>query len=135
MTYFRYCYSKFSDLCFSYRTWSYNQYNLQNPWYTIYDIHQDLHVSVPKMYKPTCWLIHLCDNDLLKMAFGCWNFQEFIIKCTFWKFIDRTKVIKVWQTLANEQLDAKFLYFIIRLLQSFTCFKLPRTHHQEVKLY
>ena len=39
------------------------------------------------------------------------------------------------QTLANDQLDAQFLYFIIRLLQSSTCFEQRRAHHQEVKLY
>ena len=38
-------------------------------------------------------------------------------------------------TLVNDQLDAQFLYFIIRLLQSSTCFEQRRAHHQEVKLY
>jgi len=38
-------------------------------------------------------------------------------------------------TLVNDQLDAQLLYFIIRLLQSSTCFKKRRAHHQEVKLY
>jgi len=38
-------------------------------------------------------------------------------------------------TLANNQLDAQILYFIIRLLQSSTCFEQRRAHHQEVKLY
>ena len=38
-------------------------------------------------------------------------------------------------TLANDKLDAQFLYFIIRLLQSSTCFEQRRAHHQEVKLY
>ena len=38
-------------------------------------------------------------------------------------------------TLANDQLDAQFLYFTIRLLQSSTCFEQRRAHHQEVKLY
>ena len=37
--------------------------------------------------------------------------------------------------LVNDQLDAQFLYFIIRLLQSSTCFEQRRAHHQEVKLY
>jgi hypothetical protein len=37
--------------------------------------------------------------------------------------------------LANNQLDAQFLYFIISLLQSSTCFEQRRAHHQEVKLY
>jgi len=38
-------------------------------------------------------------------------------------------------TLVNDQLDAQFFYFVIRLLQSFTCFEQRRAHHQEVKLY
>ena len=38
-------------------------------------------------------------------------------------------------TLENDQLDAKFFYFIIRLLQSSACFEQRRAHHQEVKLY
>ena len=38
-------------------------------------------------------------------------------------------------TLVNDQLDAQLFYFIIRLLQSSTCFEQRRAHHQEVKLY
>ena len=38
-------------------------------------------------------------------------------------------------TLVDDQLDAQFFYFIIRLLQSSTCFEQRRAHHQEVKLY
>jgi hypothetical protein len=38
-------------------------------------------------------------------------------------------------TLVNAQLDAQFFYFIIRLLQSSTCFEQCRSHHQEVNLY
>jgi len=37
--------------------------------------------------------------------------------------------------LVNDQLDAQFFYFIIRLLQSSTWFEQPRAHHQEVRLY
>ena len=37
--------------------------------------------------------------------------------------------------LVNDQLDTQFFYFIIRLLQSSTCFEQRRAHHQEVKLY
>jgi len=36
-------------------------------------------------------------------------------------------------TLANDQLDAQFLYFIIGLLQSSTRFEQRRANHQEVK--
>ena len=38
-------------------------------------------------------------------------------------------------TLVNDQLDAQFFYFIIRLLKSSTCFEQRRAHHQEVRLY
>ena len=38
-------------------------------------------------------------------------------------------------TLVNDQLEAQFFYFIIRLLQSSTCFEQRRAHYQEVKFY
>ena len=38
-------------------------------------------------------------------------------------------------TLANYQIDAQLLHFIILLVQSSTCFEQRRAHHQEVKLY
>jgi len=38
-------------------------------------------------------------------------------------------------TLVSDQLDAQLFYFIIRLLQSSTCFEQRCAHHQEVKLY
>ena len=44
------------------------------------------------------------------------------------------KWIKRPVTLVNDQLDAQFFYFIIRLLQSSTCFEQRRAHYQEVKL-
>jgi len=37
--------------------------------------------------------------------------------------------------VVNDQLDTLFFYFIIRLLQSSTCFEQRRAHHQEVKFY
>ena len=46
-----------------------------------------------------------------------------------------TGVTHVWITLVNDQLDAQLFYFVIRLLQSSTCFEQRRAHHQEVKLY
>jgi len=36
-------------------------------------------------------------------------------------------------TLVNDQLEAQLFYFIIRLLQSSTCFERCSAHHQEVK--
>ena len=38
-------------------------------------------------------------------------------------------------TLVTDQLETQFFYFIIRLLQSSTCFEQSRAHHEEVKLY
>ena len=38
-------------------------------------------------------------------------------------------------TLVNDQLDSQLFYFIVRLLQSSTCFEQRRAHHQEFKLY
>ena len=38
-------------------------------------------------------------------------------------------------TLVNDQLDVQFLYSIIRLLQSSTCFEQRCAHHKEVKFY
>ena len=38
-------------------------------------------------------------------------------------------------TLVNDQLDAQFFYFIIRLLQSSKCFEQRRAHRQEIRLY
>ena len=39
-----------------------------------------------------------------------------------------------FETLANNRIDAQLFYFIIRLLQSSTCFEQHRAHHQEEKL-
>ena len=49
--------------------------------------------------------------------------------------IDVLLTMRLSMTLVNDQLDAQFFYFIIRLLQSSTCFEQRRAHHQEVKLY
>ena len=43
--------------------------------------------------------------------------------------------LKLRVNLVNDQLDAQFFYFIIRLLESSTCFEQCRAHHQEVKLH
>ena len=54
-----------------------------------------------------------------------------IIQCNF----DVLLTVSLSVTLANDQLDAQFVYFIVRLLQSSTCFEQRRAHRQEVKLY
>ena len=51
------------------------------------------------------------------------------------KYFDVLLTVHLSITLGNNQLDAQFLYFIIHLLQSSTCFEQRRVHHQEVKLY
>jgi len=43
--------------------------------------------------------------------------------------------VRLCVTPVNDQLDAQLLYFIIRLLQSATCFEQLHAHHQDVKLY
>jgi len=50
-------------------------------------------------------------------------------------FFDILLTVHISITLANDQLDAQFFYFIIRLLQSSTCSEQSRAHHQEVKFY
>ena len=50
-------------------------------------------------------------------------------------FFDVLLSVPLSITLVNDQLDAQFFYFIIRLLQSSTCFEQRRAHHQDVKLY
>jgi len=50
-------------------------------------------------------------------------------------FFDVLLTVHLSVTSANDQLDAQFLYFIVRLLQSSTFFEQRHAHHQEVKLY
>ena len=50
-------------------------------------------------------------------------------------YFDVFLTVRLGITLANDELDAQFLYFIIRLLQCSACFGQCRVHHQEVKLY
>ena len=75
-----------------------------------------------------------CCKTIWKSQFICRQLkassgaQEFSF---FYVFADRASYI----TLANDQLEARLLYFIIRLLQSSTRFEQRRTHYQEVKLY
>ena len=58
------------------------------------------------------------------------------IRQTFsWAFFYVLLTVHLSITLVNDQLDAQFFYFIIRLLQYSTCFKQRRAHLQEVKLY
>ena len=52
------------------------------------------------------------------------------------KYISRYDVllsVHLSINLGNDQLDTRLTYFIIRLLQSSTCFEQRRAYHQEVK--
>ena len=71
------------------------------------------HISLPKSYLGIC-------NFLKKMPRMILN--------TCQSFSTDT-------ALLNDQHDAQFFCFIIRLLQSSTCFEQRRAHHQEVILY
>jgi hypothetical protein len=65
---------------------------------------------------------------------GLWISKRHV--CIVWceSFLRRWKNF-FYLTLVNDQLDAQFLDFILRLLQSCTCFEQRRARHQEVKLY
>ena len=72
------------------------------------------------------------------------NLSTQFLTCLFWpleQFASKKFVLTHFclnihlTTLVNDQLDAQLFYFIIRLLQSSTCFENRRPHHQEVKLY
>ena len=58
-----------------------------------------------------------------------------IVRNTYKQFFYVLLTAHLSITLANDQLDAQFLYLIMLLLQSSTCFEQRRAHHQEVKLY
>ena len=51
------------------------------------------------------------------------------------QFFEVSLTVHLSITLVNEQRDAQFFHFIIRLLQSSTCFEQSRAYHQEVKFY
>jgi len=51
----------------------------------------------------------------------------------FISFFGVLLTVRLSITLVNEKFEAQLVYFIIRLLQSCTCFEQSRAHHQEVK--
>ena len=67
-------------------------------------------------------------------AYTCSCIKDIILKTNVLLFFF-LPAVHLSITLVNDQLDAQFFYFIIRLLQSSTCFEQRRAHHQEVKLY
>ena len=50
-------------------------------------------------------------------------------------YFDVLLTVHLSTTFVNDQLDARLLYFIMRLLQSSTCFEQSRAHRQGVKFY
>ena len=62
-------------------------------------------------------------------------FREILYWGTYIRNVDDLVTVHLSINLVNDQLDAQFFYFIIRLLQSSTCFEQRRVHHQEVELY
>ena len=74
------------------------------------------------------WLLNnYCSNKLYYSDLA--SFNVWVIN------FDVLLIVRLCITLVNDQLDAQFFYFIIRLLQSSTCFEQRRAHHQEVKFY
>jgi hypothetical protein len=59
----------------------------------------------------------------------------FLFVVRIWTHFFVLLTVHLGTALVNDQLDAHFFYFIIRLLQSSTCFEQGRAHHREVKFY
>ena len=76
------------------------------------------------------WGCIKCGQFLDKLR-NCWPIKD---DSAAWIF-DVLLTVHLSIILGNDQLDTQVLYFIIRLLQSSTCFEQRRAHHQEVKLY
>ena len=96
-----------------------------------------------RILRNVCVLVLFLDLIIMYLNWGVWfesrSEQRFcdleeketkIIDFTHKKFCTSENI----STLPNDQLDAQFFYFIIRLLQSSTCFEQRRAHHQEVQL-
>ena len=90
------------------------------------------------MHLEICKEMHFC---FLKILSFYQNLFPYLSVENVEEFSKNTKRLKqraggfFCLNLINDQLDAQFFYFIIRLLQSSTCFEQRRAHHQEVKLY
>ena len=99
------------------------------------DVHRDkftfaLRIQIQRStLKCTCLLICKYSDTLAKQL------RKTASNIGIFLFLYVFLTVHICTTLVNDQLDAQFLYFIIRLLQSSTCFEQRRAHHQEVKLY
>ena len=81
-----------------------------------------------------CWF---CGRDIASLyayAYDAYS-QCMSYRVVMYFFMCVLLTVHLSITLVNDQLVAQFFYFIIRLLQSSTCFEQRRAHHQEVKLY
>ena len=63
-------------------------------------------------------------EQFLLVSFRSWD-VTYLLPC----------IALLYLNIVNDQLDAQFPYFIMRLLESSTCFEQRRAHHQEVELY
>jgi len=79
--------------------------------------------------------IQFCQQEHCVMRVNIYFIESFSSICITGTFAQLIVECAICITLVNDQLDAQFFYFIIRLLQSSTCFEQRRAHHQEVKLY
>ena len=68
-----------------------------------------------------------------KVNLRTWRYKRVsFFRCYFWHDFNILLTLHLSTTLVNDQLDAQLLYFIIRLLQSSTCFEQRSAYHQEV---
>jgi len=100
--------------------------------YSVYVIHCLL--TIDKIHpSDKCTYLLLCILHSATCYGSNWNI---IREINFiYRFFNVLLTVHLSITLVNNQLYAQFLYFVIRLLQSSTCFEQRRAHHQEVKLY
>ena len=76
----------------------------------------------PIIYKCLSVTCQLAKDDFFRKIFASYFSTNFSSQYIFF-------------TLVNGQIDAQFFYFIIRLLQSSTCFQQRHVHHEDVKFY
>ena len=101
------------------------------------DNHENLRITCVTAENPTGHLRitssqqYRYTNLLKGLGCSCCSFLSLYVICNCYPLFS----CKFCTSIVNDQLDAQFLYFMIRLLQSSTCFEQRRAHHQKVKLY
>ena len=115
-------------------------------------MHYSLHIFKPHLILYSCQRPSLLKEPEKTVAGNVWSQETYLrilhktiaIKCVLYLDMsvwvdyinfDVLLTVHLNVNLANDQPEAQFLYFIIRLLQSSTCFEQRLAHHQEVKLY